>query len=183
MKQQNDVKHISKIISYWLRHKPQEAGIELDEFGWASLPQVLGALANRGLTMTVEELHTLNHATDKVRWEIDQANQKIRATHGHSVSVVLLEKPTIPPAVLYHGTAVPTVISILEEGLWPMRRQFVHLSSTPDMALQVGRRHGKAVLFEIATAALVQEGWLFYHTSDNVWLTTAVPAHYLTLIS
>gem|GEM_PF-6079307 len=29
--------NISKLISYWLRHKPSEVGLEVDEFGWVNL--------------------------------------------------------------------------------------------------------------------------------------------------
>ena len=60
-----------------------------------------------------------------------------------------------------------------------MRRQFVHLSETVETALSVGSRHGKPILIEMETEPLTNGGWKFYQTSDNVWLTSAIPVEYL----
>ena len=172
-------KRISKLISYWLRHHPEDAGLIIDDFGWASIDQLLEALDSRNLSLSLPELLRLTNGFDKVRWEIDEAGNRIRATHGHSFPVLLEDKARTPPETLYHGTAVNNIPGIMEHGLMPMSRQFVHLSETIEVALSVGARHGKPVLIEVNTGRLINEGWKFYHTSDNVWLTSAIPAGYL----
>ena len=44
-----DQVRISKKLSYWLRHRPEKAGITLDAAGWTSVGDVLAALARAGL--------------------------------------------------------------------------------------------------------------------------------------
>jgi putative RNA 2'-phosphotransferase len=173
-------KQTSKLISYWLRHNPEDAGLIVDDFGWASIDQLLKALHSRNFAVHLPDLLRLTNSFDKVRWEIDEAGGRIRATHGHSFPVLLEDKVKAPPEVLYHGTAVKNLPAIAEQGLTPMSRQFVHLSETVETALNVGARHGKPVLIEVKAGRLANEGWKFYQTSDNVWLTSAIPAEYLS---
>ena len=165
----------SKRISFWLRHQPSDAGLVPDPFGWVNLDDLLAALARLG---PVEEadLIAATQQAGKVRWEIDSVGRRIRATHGHSFSIMQDREPSVPPPVLYHGTAAQSVEAILQEGIRSMQRQFVHLSSTPAAALQVGGRHGKPVLLRVHTEPLVAKGQLFYQTGDTVWLTDAVEA-------
>ena len=182
MSRQHPSPHLSKRISYWLRHAPEQAGLTPDDYGWVSLPQLLRALQAGGQPLSLPELLTLNRGTDKVRWEIDEAGGRIRATHGHSIPVVL---PTTaaetPPAILYHGTPRRAVAAILAAGLQPMRRQFVHLSATPEQAWTVAARHGPPVLLEVDAEAAAGQGQLFYRTAENVWLTSALAPGFLSL--
>jgi putative RNA 2'-phosphotransferase len=172
-------KRISKQISYWLRHHPEDAGLTVDDFGWTSIEHLLKALHSKNLEVSLPDLLRLTNGFDKVRWEIDEAGGRIRATHGHSFPVLLEDKVKLPPDILYHGTAVKNIPTIKEQGLTPMSRQFVHLSETIETARNVGSRHGKPALIEVEAGRLANEGWKFYQTSDNVWLTSAIPAEYL----
>lgn|GEM_PF-1212799 len=172
-------KQTSKLISYWLRHHPKEAGIQVDAFGWAPIDQILHALEVRNIKVSLQDLIELNSSSDKVRWEIDTHSGKLRATHGHSFHVILEDKVKLPPGELYHCTSVQYVMEIAEKGLKSMNRQFVHLSETIEMAKNVGIRHGKPIIIEIETASLVKAGWKFYQSSDTIWLTADIPAAYL----
>jgi putative RNA 2'-phosphotransferase len=177
MKQSQE--HISKLISYWLRHNPHEANLKIDELGWAELNKVIEALKERGVFFEIEDLIALNNSFDKTRWEIITEHNKIRATHGHSISVILDDRAKTPPEILYHGTALTSVLKIMENGLLPMDRQFVHLSDNAKDAAIIGKRHGKPFVIEIFTEELIGDGWEFYQTSDNVWLTKQIPVKYL----
>lgn len=170
----------SKLISYWLRHNPEEAGLIVDDFGWISIDQLLNALRSRGLSLDFQKLLQLKTSFDKVRWEIDESSYKIRATHGHSFPVLLHDKARHPPEILYHGTAVKNILKIAEKGLLPMTRQFVHLSETVEAAINVGKRRGKPILIEVVTERLIKDGWKFFQTSDNVWLTSGISIDYLS---
>jgi RNA:NAD 2'-phosphotransferase (TPT1/KptA family) len=176
---ENPQEQVSKLISYWLRHNPQEADLEVDDFGWVSIKQLLIALERNKYTLTFNDLTQLNNSFDKTRWEIDTTTDRIRATHGHSFPVVLGDKSKLPPEVLYHGTSVKFISQIAVTGLLNMKRTFVHLSETIGAAISVGKRHGKHLIIEISTERLVKEGWIFYKTSDNVWLTNEIPPDYL----
>ncbi|MGY4537805.1 RNA:NAD 2'-phosphotransferase (TPT1/KptA family) [Mucilaginibacter sp. UYNi724] len=169
------LQNASKLISYWLRHSPADANLSANEFGWVSLPGLINALEANGVNLTVDEIVILNLSFDKIRWEFDNVKQLIRATHGHSISVIVSESQAVPPEVLYHGTTVDSLTKIILEGLKPMGRQYIHLSSSKDVAIDVARRHGKPLIIEIAAKDIHDNGDIFYKTSDNVWLALHVP--------
>lgn len=171
---------ISKLISYWLRHNPSDGNLMMDEFGWVPTASLLMALNNKNSGTTLEDILILNQSFDKIRWEFNEDGTTIRATHGHSVPVILPNDEAIPPSVLYHGTSVANFYNILLKGLQPMERQFVHLSANIQTAVEVAKRYGKPIIIEINTEALSKTGSSFYQTSDNVWLTTAISAEYLS---
>jgi putative RNA 2'-phosphotransferase len=176
-----DTKHTSKLISYWLRHHPEDGNLAIDDFGWVTIHDLLKALAIKGQVFTFTEIEELSRSFDKIRWEFSDDDTRIRATHGHSIEVILDEKAVEPPAVLYHGTSLNKVEAITQNGLLTMQRQFVHLSSDKEIAISVGKRHGQAILVEIDAKGLEEDGWIFYKTSDNVWLTKNIPTKYLSI--
>jgi putative RNA 2'-phosphotransferase len=177
MKKESD---ISRLISYWLRHNPTDGNLAIDESGWVEIGELLDALKRSGHVVSTDELFILSTSFDKIRWEFDGSKKRIRATHGHSIPVVI-EKTATPPEVLYHGTSLKSLEAIIDGGLKAMTRQFVHLSSQYDAALAVGQRHGKALVLEVDAEWLHRDGYTFYQTSDNVWLINEVPAKYLQL--
>ncbi len=174
-------KKISKLISYWLRHKPEDANIKLDKFGWARIEDVLTALKSNNFNFSSNQLIELNNSFDKVRWKIDLTKHKIKATHGHSISIEQELKPEFPNEILYHGTASKNLSGIIKTGLKSGQRQYVHLSETMEMAIEVGRRHGKPFIIEVDTKKLLHEGWKFYQTEQDVWLTSDIHLKYLEL--
>jgi putative RNA 2'-phosphotransferase len=167
---------VGKKISYWLRHAPKQAGLKPDEDGWVSLSGLISELRRSGTPLDAAGIAKLNESADKLRWEIDVAGDRIRATHGHSYSVDP-GVPASPPPTLYHGTGVKSLPSILSRGLAPRGREFVHLSTSVATAYAVGSRHGRAVIVTVATEGLSQP---FYRTSDEVWLTRAIGPEHLS---
>lgn len=169
----------SKRLSFWLRHAPQSAPLALDPAGWTSTAEVLRALARAGLPTTMQELEALVSTSDKQRFELSVDKEKVRARQGHSVQVHGDWPAAIPPDRLYHGTAAQFVQSILRDGLLPGRRHHVHLSPTIDIAAAVGRRRGKAVIFEVDAGAMNKDGHVFRLSSNGVWLAEHAPPAYL----
>ncbi|WP_456441638.1 RNA 2'-phosphotransferase [Psychroserpens sp.] len=170
---------VSKLISYWLRHNPEDINISLDEYGWANINDILGALNQRKIEFTRDELIELNNSFDKVRWKVDLSTNKIKATHGHSISISQELLPQTPPEILYHGTASKYLESIIANGLSSKNRQYVHLSEDILMATEVGKRHGKPIIIEIDTLKMVKQGFNFYKTEQGVWLTDNILTKYL----
>lgn len=171
---------VSKYLSRHLRHEPERLSLELGPGGWVEVDALLAACAAHSLAVTREELQEVVARNDKRRFSFDPTGTRIRANQGHSVDVDLGLEPAEPPAVLYHGTARARLDAILAEGLRRMGRHHVHLSADADTATRVGARHGKPVVLEVAAAHMAADGHRFFLSDNGVWLTDAVPPHYLT---
>jgi putative RNA 2'-phosphotransferase len=50
-------------------------------------------------------------------------------------------------------------------------------------ARQVGRRHGHPLILRVDSGAMQRDGYPFYLSANGVWLTDAVPPHYLALVA
>lgn len=174
-----ELAHISKLLSYWLRHRPGEAALDLDPQGWTSIDTVLAALAHRRLPADIETLLTVVEQNDKQRFELAPDMSRIRARQGHSVAVDLALEPREPPPLLYHGTVERFLDAILAQGLRKMARHHVHLSPDAETARRVGARRGPPVILAIDAAAMARDGHVFFATENTVWLTDSVPAAYL----
>ena len=172
------MKRMGKYVSMLLRHHPEEAGVILDEHGWTDVEDLIRKVSPK-YPLTEELLHQMAYAPDKQRYEFSEDGKKIRAVHGHSVEVDLGYEETEPPAILYHGTAEKYRESIEMHGLIKKSRQYVHLSERIDQAEQVGRRHGKLVLYKVRAAEMYRDGMIFYRSVSGVWLTDTVPPEYL----
>ena len=170
----------SKFIALVLRHKPEAAGITLDGHGWAQVDELIAGVSRR-MPLTREMLEEIVRTDNKQRYSFSPDHQRIRANQGHSIPVDVELKQAVPPDTLYHGTGDKYVESILREGLLPKSRLYVHLSRDAATAEQVGRRHGKPVLFLVDAAAMVRDGYAFYLSENQVWLTREVPVRYLTI--
>lgn len=170
---------LSKTLSYWLRHRPDEAQLTLDAQGWAEVDAVTAALATQRLPDDIETLLAVVEGSDKQRFELSPDLSRIRARQGHSIDVDLALEPAEPPALLYHGTVDRFLAAIMAEGLSKMRRHHVHLSPDTETARRVGARRGKPVILVIDALAMRAEGLSFYVTKNSVWLTDNVPARFL----
>ncbi|WP_251546676.1 RNA 2'-phosphotransferase [Limosilactobacillus caecicola] len=173
--------YISKKLSYALRHNPDKYGLQLDQYGYTDLSQLLAAFNrvhhfNPPLTQARIE-QVMAHA-NKERFRIKDG--KICALYGHSIPGIISHHQATPPAVLYHGTARRFMPSIKKLGLLPMKRQYVHLSTDVPMATEVGRRHdNRPVILQINTKQAVADGIKFYVGNGRVWLCDELPPRYI----
>ena len=172
---------VSKFISLLLRHHPEVLHLNMDEHGWVSVTDLVEGI-NQGQPFTLEDLQTIVAADKKQRYSFNEDGSKIRANQGHSVDVDLELEPTCPPDMLYHGSATRFQASIQQQGLLPQSRLYVHLSRDIETAKDVGKRHGKVIVYSINTKQMVQDGYLFYLSKNKVWLTKAVPTKYLEVM-
>ena len=175
-------KKISKRLSLILRHNPKSVGLTLDTNGWVNVQELLSALNRNGLSIDIDAVNHIVAECPKQRFEFDESQSLIRARQGHSIDIDLGYEVTKPPTVLYHGTADRFLDSIFKDGLKKQTRHHVHLSTNTSLMMEVGRRHGKAVLLEIDAGKMREDGHEFFVTENDVWLTNHVPCRYLTLI-
>ncbi|KKN14931.1 hypothetical protein LCGC14_0991180 [marine sediment metagenome] len=168
---------ISKFLSLILRHQPQKIGLQLDQLGWAGVKDLIQKSNN--LNMKMLELVVANN--NKKRFEFNEERTKIRAVQGHSVKVDLGYKTQKPPEILYHGTAMKNHATILQEGLKKMKRHAVHLSADRMTANNVGKRHGRLLVYVVHAEAMHEDGIKFYLSNNGVWLTDSVNPKYLSI--
>lgn len=170
----------SKLLARVLRHDPAAIGITLDPAGWVEVDTLLSALHAHGHRLSATELRQLVSASDKQRFALDPLTNRIRANQGHSVEVDLGLPPATPPALLYHGTPVRNLSSILTGGLNRGSRHDVHLSPDVETARRVGARRGRCAVLVVRAGAMHSDGHRFSVSDNGVWLTRQVPARYLS---
>lgn len=169
---------LSKYMSLILRHKPETIGITLDEHGWANVDELIEGIAkNKHFNMDILEL--IVRTDSKQRYSFNEDKTLIRANQGHSINVDVELAEKEPPKELWHGTGEKFVASIDEQGLIPKSRLYVHLSKDEETAVKVGARHGKPVLYRVATGQMYKDGYKFFISANGVWLTKEVPVKYL----
>lgn len=170
----------SKFLSYVLRHRPEEIGLELDSEGWSDIDALIAAAARNDRRLDRALIEEVVASNDKKRFAISSNGLRIRAVQGHSTATVQISHQAItPPSVLYHGTASRFVAAILREGLRAGARHHVHLSQEYTTAVAVGTRHGVPVVLSVDAAAMDAAGLSFFQADNGVWLTEAVPPRYL----
>ena len=173
----NKIKKISKYLSLLLRHQPEKIGLSLDNNGWASVAEILNHPEINFIMVDLEEVVATN---DKKRFSFNEDKTKIRANQGHSIKGIDLElEVKTPPAFLYHGTVAKFLSAIKKEGLQKMNRQHVHLSADRETAVKVGSRRGKPIILSIQSGAMHKEGYAFYLSANDVWLTDEVPSKFI----
>jgi len=173
-----DLVKASKFMSLVLRHQPELIGLSLDENGWAEVDELIVKSAGfADLTRAiVEEVVATN---DKKRFAFSDDGWRIRASQGHSIKVDLELKPALPPQHLYHGTGFKSVNAIKTDGLKKMSRNHVHLSNSFEQAKKVGSRHGSPFVLKVDSGQMDKDGFKFYLSDNDVWLTDEVPVKYI----
>ncbi len=171
---EKQLKSVSKKLSYILRHHPDSVGLVLDENGWVNVEALLRAVQ---IDRTV--LETVVAENDKKRFAFNDDKTMIRASQGHSIKIDLGYKPSVPPEILYHGTASANLKSIQNQGLIKGSRHHVHLSVDTETARNVGMRHGFPAILTVLASKMVADGYEFYISENGVWLTEQVPPRYL----
>lgn len=170
----------SKFLSYVLRHEPEAIELSLDKEGWAVIDDLILRAGNKGYALDKDLIFDVVESSEKKRFTISEDGLRIRAAQGHStqqVNITYVEK--MPPDILYHGTATRFIVQIRDQGLLPLSRQYVHLSSDEDTAIQVGQRYGKPVLLKIKAVDMYEKGYKFYQADNGVWLTAHVPCEFI----
>ena len=172
-------KNTSKLLSLVLRHSPQTIQLTLDENGWANVDELIMQCNKFSKEIDRELVDYIVENNDKKRFAFNEDRTKIRASQGHSISVELELEEAIPTGLLFHGTVEKFLEAIKKEGLQKMSRQHVHLSKDKETALKVGSRRGKPIILSVRAKEMQEDGFKFYLSENNVWLTDHVPAKYI----
>jgi putative RNA 2'-phosphotransferase len=179
----DSLEKLSRLVSYALRHQPWLYELELDEEGWVSVDALLEALHDLGPLwdrVGQDDLRQMVERSAKRRYEI--VGDRIRALYGHSIPGKILRIQAVPPEQLFHGTSPQAWAVIIDEGLWPMGRQYVHLSVDVATACQVGRRKSLTpVVLTVWSRQANDAGVCFWRGNELVWLADHIPAAFIAV--
>lgn len=158
-------------LSYILRHQPHL----VDSTGWADISFIC-----RELQITREKLEHIVKTNNKKRFEIK--GDKIRALQGHSFNVDLQLDAVEPPEMLFHVSSLDNFDSIMQKGLLKQSRHAVHMTASVNMVSDRSQKYKNPLVLIINALEMHKEGYKFYCTKNNVWLTDTVPPKYLKKI-
>jgi putative RNA 2'-phosphotransferase len=170
-----------RILAFLLRHGGPAHGVHVDRDGWARLPDVQRALRSRcrrlrgaGVSRIEDFVRLRQEGRFEVRWG------KIRALYGHTLPGVVAAQPAKAPTRLLHGTSADAEPGIRRDGLCPMLRGYVHLTSDLGYAVQVARAAGATwVVLRVRCAEAERAGVGFLATAGHVWLSGAIAPEFL----
>lgn len=169
-------RRISRAMAYNLRHNKQ-APMTTD--GWVHVDELAELLRLEGHKVSSRQLLLIAGAMGEPRFQID--GKDVRATYGHSLEVAIEYPEAHAPDFLYHGTSTSILTSVAEarDGLRPMSRRRVHLTSDGGVALRAAaRRKESTVLLRVATSELGE----LERASESTWLAKRVPATALRVV-
>jgi putative RNA 2'-phosphotransferase len=190
-------KKLSKLLSYSLRHNPDEFGIELDNNGWTNLNDLIESISAKeeyfiglsfyDISLMIDHSEKKRHELEVVKKEHEKKwlgtsyEWKIRAKYGHSINNKVNYGISEPPTILYHGTDSQVLNSIMKYGLDPMARQYVHLTTDRKTAKEVGLRKSQdMIVLEVMAKEAYKEGQKFYKVDQNIWLTDKLKSRFVT---
>lgn len=177
----NELDLLGRTMAGVLRHFPQRYGLEMDSHGWVDLNDLVTAVRIRHKKFRFLKPHhivALIQTDPKGRYMFDEG--RVMATYGHSINVDL-ELPTedIPP-VLYYPTTEEEGPILLEIGLRPADRQWVHLSDTLESAIEAGKvRSESPVIISVDAAKARENGIVIKKAGKFVYITTEIPPEFI----
>ncbi len=179
---------LSKLLALILRHDPHRFGVEMRPDGYVNLDNLVEKIKklDRFSWVTRNDIIRVVRDDEKQRFELSNFDNAtwIRARYGHNKNLgVLIEYPVVSPqeiSLLYHGTIEAKVVAIEKEGLKPMDRVYVHLSSNLKDAIEVAKRRiGRPVVIVIDARKMIIDGYRIFKATNRIYLTRYVPPKYI----
>ena len=171
---------ISKLMSLILRHEPEQFAVVLDPEGYTTIDDIVRAMRKSVPDACVDDVHRVVRLIepDKARFSINGPDiQRLPGSlpqRAHRAATRGAARN--PPPWTTSEKALPI---IRHEGIHPMRRQYVHLTTSRDIAGRVGGRHGKASVLEIDALRASEAGVAFYRANESFWLTDYVAPEFI----
>ncbi|MCR9252258.1 MAG: RNA 2'-phosphotransferase [bacterium] len=175
------IRNTSKLLNILLRHKPEQAHLELDRNGWTDVRQMISKVSRSHYPIDFELVKHIVFTNDKRRFMFNEDLTKIRATPGDGVVFDLGLLPVVPPEFLYYGASAMFLDDIAKWGINKMNKQYVHLSPDADTAMTAAAKRIGPVPLKIAALEMYENQILFYQSDFDVWLTDHVPSQYVSM--
>lgn len=169
---------LSKKMSYALRHRPEEFGLDM-----APDASVLLDDLSKMLEVSTDDILYVVRHNNKGRFSYNPETGRIWCKHGHTIDGVNPDLEVVDysdddlPEVLYHGTKDQFIKSVMNDGLKHMDRNFVHLTPSVATARSVAdRRSGKSVILKVSTSDLLGSGYTLYKSGEVYLIERVAPS-------
>lgn len=171
---------LGRFVSGTLRHFPASAGVKMDKCGWVDLNSFCEVMKKRYNWMRKEYLYALVESDEKGRYQI--SGPMIRARYGHSVNVDLDYEESDTPYV-YYGASPEEVDMLIENGIFPIKQRYVHLSTTYEKAAEVALIHTESpVILQVDAFKAQDDGISLKLATDYIVLADKIPPEYLYVL-
>ncbi len=171
---------LGRFISGTLRHFPESVGVEMDKRGWVNLNSFCEIIEKRYTWMRKEYLYALVESDRKGRYEI--RDSRIRARYGHSVNIDL-DYPESNLPYLYYGVSPEEIDVLLENGIFPIKQRYIHLSTSYEKAKEVALIHTEnPLILQIDALKAHEDGISLQLATDYIALAEKIPPEYLFIV-
>lgn len=165
-----------------LRHFPEQFDVEIDNKGWADLRELADAIKKRRTDfhwLREKHVRAIAETDEKGRYQVEM--KKVRATYAHTIDVDLSDLPPADHDELFYPVTEEEAEIVLEQGLYPIDRNKVHLSGSVKKALEAGKiRTDNPVILRIDAAKALKDGVKILKAGKDVYIADEIDAQYLS---
>ncbi len=178
----DELERLSRTIAGILRHFPEKFGLTMDEHGWININEFVEAIKERKRGYRwLKQYHIegIVGSDEKGRYDIKEG--KIRATYGHSVKIDLDLPTDNIPEILYYPAKEEEKDLLLQNGLKPGDRRYVHLSEREEDAKIAGSfKAENPIILKIDTKSAIEGGVVIKRAGKKVYIADEIPSAYLS---
>jgi len=178
---EDELNSVGRILAGVLRHFPEKFDLDMDLNGWVDIRDVSEEIRRRKRNLhwlRVHHLRAIAETDPKGRYQVE--DNRIRASYGHSVDVELDHPSDDVPNSLFYPCTQEEVDLLLENGITPTDRRWVHLSLTYQDAYNAGihRTEDPQILEVDAAAALLADVYIG-KAGPTVFVTRGMPPDFI----
>lgn len=174
MASKKDPKRLVKFLFYILGHRPDEFGLVPDKHGYVKVKELLKAIHDDAdwrffrKSNLDEILYSVPHPPIEQKDNLIRAKDRAQLAGRTSI--------TNPPKILYTCVRRKAYPFVLENGIAPMGRQHVVLSSNQELAGRIGKRiDTQPVLLTVNVENAMNRGILVLQSGEDLFLTRHIP--------
>ena len=171
------LQELGKIIEYILFYRPDEFGLFLDNDGSLPIKELIWALHEEEgwKHIRLGHLKELSYSHLESPFTLEENCIKPKQPREQ------ISSAAVPPRLLFYAARRKAYPVILKHGLRPGGRPYVPLATTEEIALRIGRRRDpKPILLTIHAAQAHDEGHIFSHCGELLYLVRTLPPNFLS---
>jgi len=180
---EDELNSVGRILAGVLRHFPEKFDLEMDLNGWVDIRDLTEEIRHRKRNLHWLRVHHVKAIADtdpKGRYQVE--GNRVRATYGHSVDVELDHPTDDVPQSLFYPSNQEEIDMLLDNGITPSDRRYVHLSLTYEDAYNAGvHRTEDPQILEIDAAAALLSDVYIGQAGPTVFVTRGVPPDFIDI--